>query len=427
VSTKHHVAERPRIAILDANAVRAAALEQSLPGDVRVSPDWASYLTKYSPEETDIVIAFDNANAQLLFTLAGLGERYLLTIGDRDIAQSPLDRSFGWHRTKQQERELNANYNALDGFFEPATRQLVDAIGGDAPSIVDTEIGRSTSFVSTDSGMYVAVYYAASGLVGAGGIGTVDVFSLPGQADPAIWALAMLRWINSKSPSVVPSPPARLVAAHEWYTPDEQQTADRIVGLNGEISRLQAERDGHEQMLRTSLDSPPAGAKRLLTSDGDDLVEATAEVLSELGFVVRDMDAELQDDQPKREDLRVTIPSDDRWVALVEVKGYGKGAKTNDLRQIRNQRDNFISETGEPPDATWWVMNENRQISDPSLRPALGADVDAQSTLVETTVIRTTDLFQLWRQVVSGSVSQDDAILWLTGLKAGAIHESLSP
>lgn len=423
---KHHVAERPRIAILGPDPVVAATLAGVLPGDVRAAATWTDYCRTYAPEETDIAIVFGQTNPDLLVRLASLGGRYLLAIGDDDVSQSALAPVFGWDRRSQQERELTANYEALGRFFESATRQLVDAIGGSAPSFIVTEAGESTPLLWTESGRNIAVHYCASGRVAKAESGSLDVLSVPTQADPAIWATALLRWINTKSPAVVPNPPARLIAADEWYTPDEQQVAKRIIETESEIERLRAERDGLTSELRTSLDSPPDGPKRLLTSDGEDLVAATVEVFNQLGFDVRDMDGETENGQPKREDLRVTIQSNDEWIAIVEVKGYGKGAKVGDLRQIRSHRDNFISETHKPPNATWWVMNENRLITDPSLRPPLGADVDDQCRLVETTAIRTTILFRLWREVVAGNVDAAEARLRLTNLEPGAIQDSLA-
>ena len=45
------------------------------------------------------------------------------------------------------------------------------------------------------------------------------------------------------------------------------------------------------------------------------------------------MDAELKE-EAKREDLRLTLEDRPGWEAIVEVKGYKKGTRTKDARQI---------------------------------------------------------------------------------------------
>ena len=81
------------------------------------------------------------------------------------------------------------------------------------------------------------------------------------------------------------------------------------------------------------------------------------------------MDEKLREGELKREDLRLTHEGLPGWQAIVEVKGYTRGAKTNDARQIREHRDHYIAEVGQPPDLTVWLANPFRTL-DPSSRPA---------------------------------------------------------
>ena len=108
-------------------------------------------------------------------------------------------------------------------------------------------------------------------------------------------------------------------------------------------------------------------------------MEAVKEILEELGFAVRDMDAETEQGQPKREDLRLTIPDRSGWEAIAEVKGYPGGTKTSDARQIREFRDRYISETSRAPDLTLWIANTHRHVADPSSRPAPDGNVGETS------------------------------------------------
>ena len=72
------------------------------------------------------------------------------------------------------------------------------------------------------------------------------------------------------------------------------------------------------------------------------------------------MDAGLRQDEPRREDLRLTLQGVPGWQAIVEVKGYPSGTKTNDARQIRDHRDHYIEEEGRAPDLTVWLSNPYR-------------------------------------------------------------------
>ena len=95
------------------------------------------------------------------------------------------------------------------------------------------------------------------------------------------------------------------------------------------------------------------------------MVSAAKEMLSRLGFTVRDMDAELTQGEPRREDLRLTLNDVSGWQAIVEVKGYPSGTKTNDARQIREHRDRYVIEEGRNPELTVWLSNTYRA-TDPS-------------------------------------------------------------
>ena len=95
---------------------------------------------------------------------------------------------------------------------------------------------------------------------------------------------------------------------------------------------------------------------------GDELVEAVSEILGDLGFCVLNMDAGLEQGAQRREDLRLTLETLPDWEAIVEVKGYGNGTKTNDARQIREIRERYREEKGRFPDLTIWLANPFREV-----------------------------------------------------------------
>ncbi|MCU1555052.1 MAG: hypothetical protein JWM13_2538 [Arthrobacter sp.] len=58
-------------------------------------------------------------------------------------------------------------------------------------------------------------------------------------------------------------------------------------------------------------------------------------VLIEFGFSLQSMDGHHEKvTKTKLEDSRVSDAEEPDWVALVELKGYTKGARTNDVTQI---------------------------------------------------------------------------------------------
>ena len=129
-------------------------------------------------------------------------------------------------------------------------------------------------------------------------------------------------------------------------------------------------------------------------------------MLDELGFTVRDMDAELRQDEPKREDLRLTREGTPGWQAMVEVKGYTSGTKTNDARQIRENRDRYILEEGRFPDLTVWLSNPYRK-REPSSRPVPDQNVKDAAEKIGTVHVLASDLYRQWALVAAGNLDSE--------------------
>ena len=158
--------------------------------------------------------------------------------------------------------------------------------------------------------------------------------------------------------------------------------------------------------------------RRIVWADGDDLVSATSEILTSFGFNVEDVDATRGPNDPKREDLRLTLDDRPGWEAIVEVKGYKKGTKANDNRQIRQHRDTYTNEQGRLPDLTLWIANPYR-LQDPSLRPALDKDVAERSKDIGATYVPVPDLYRLWVLVADGSIKPSQAAHRLVDAEPG--------
>jgi hypothetical protein len=147
-----------------------------------------------------------------------------------------------------------------------------------------------------------------------------------------------------------------------------------------------------------------------LTAQGEDLVAEVTAALSEIGFVVVDMDKERGDKGEKLEDLQV---SDGDWRGIVEVKGYGgrRTARTNDLLQIGRAVVRYVMSIGSPPNAQWYVVNQMAG-SDPSQRPKpLAANPDDVATFAASggLVIDTAELFRIREAVRRGELAALDA------------------
>ena len=155
---------------------------------------------------------------------------------------------------------------------------------------------------------------------------------------------------------------------------DDRQRADCISGRRqkrAEAERVIAENQAAvadaETSLRQIRESVDASERLLLTGIGRPLVAIVHKILESFGFEVIDVDEGLGEDQPKKEDLRV---SESGWLALCEVKGYSKGGKLKDLWDLNRFSALYAVETGQLRAAMWFVVNQFRA-TDPSSRPQL--------------------------------------------------------
>ena len=68
----------------------------------------------------------------------------------------------------------------------------------------------------------------------------------------------------------------------------------------------------------------------MLWAGGEDLEAGVGELLTRCGFKVEYMDAQFESKNARCEDLRLTVDDRPGWEAIVEVKGYVKGAQGGD-------------------------------------------------------------------------------------------------
>lgn len=260
----------------------------------------------------------------------------------------------------------------------------------------------------------------ANGLCLAGILESTDdtsesesVFWLPDIARSCLadWVrVAFAHW-RAQNPDAFPET-AEWHASDAWSAPAELDARAHLRAFDAEETARAAQAADRRRQLVNQLDSVGAAGeswRSLISSTGDELVEAVKVTLEGFGFAVLDADALQEHKGKKREDLRV---SDGDWVALVEVKGYVGAAKSNDLQQLSSAAIAYAAAEGRAPDALWYVVNSFRN-DDPSQRPRAldnrDDDLDGFAEHHGGGLIDTRDLFALRQNVVLSRVSGDDA------------------
>jgi hypothetical protein len=139
------------------------------------------------------------------------------------------------------------------------------------------------------------------------------------------------------------------------------------------------------------------------------LVRAVIRALGEIGFVVVDADA-TADPSEHLEDLRISDPDAPNWIALGEVKGYTKGAKTEGITQFIRFSTRYAKEAGRGPDSMWYIVNQFMK-RDPAERQRVlhGNDGDVSAFADNGgLVLDTVQLFHLLNHVRTGKISAEE-------------------
>ncbi len=416
--------KRPRVAAigLDGHHIESIA---HFCGDLRSASSIQEYLQNYSATETDIVVAstFDgqpvmagvhvftigsNTNLQYWHTNLIIGES-----GSRRIYMTP-----------STERELQVKDTCPEVYrtiADDLSRQLARA-GHPPPTIAASDhLGEDhITLVATSSGRPVALRYGlVHGITASGDMGpTLIGLALPEMAILPAWFRAFLSEIHEIDPDRVPQPSPRLSKPSDWYTPEESKLAQRIVTIGSEIEELEYEREALRIELRAAGETADAEIRPALWADGPDLVTAVDEILRRLGFGTRNIDSDLEAGEPKREDLRLTLDGNPDWEAMVEIKGYNKGTRTNDADRIRQYRERYAIEKGRLPDLTLWIANPHRAM-DPSSRPLPDGNVRETAKIIGALYVSTTDLYLLWALVSHGRMEAEDVVRRLVSADPG--------
>lgn len=401
-------ATRPRIALVGLDDLEADSLAV-LGADSRRAPSWGEYELAYAASETDAAVARQWADAQVPVHLMAIDPTCIGIAGyveHRGGGQSPI---FALQSVRTTERSVSVGskcpviYRDLAGAM---VRRL--SSGGELQPVLeryDRLFRDAQILVETTSGYPVALR-AELNLPADSSYNEhrkVVVLALPDVPDAAAWFRAFLADVHAFDSRRVPQLPPSLAAPQAWHTPAERRIAERISEIDSEIEQLMRERESCESELHAAGVSADANQRRAIWDDGESLQAAVVDILRELGFDVREMDAFTPPGQPKREDLRLKHLDWVDWEAIVEVKGYSNGTKTGDARQLREYRDRYIREEHRPPDLTLWIANPYRG-QEPSSRPEPDANVHTTAETIDAVHVLATDLYRLWVLVVSDQV-----------------------
>ena len=222
-----------------------------------------------------------------------------------------------------------------------------------------------------------------------------------------------------------------------WQTGEETRINQEIAALTLQFEEATKTYETAVTKLREDLSDATLRAndssRVLLTSQGNTLKTAVANTLKGFGFAITDMDEEKDDaaGEPKLEDLRAAdvAPDETEWVALVEVRGYLKGAKVNDLMRLEGRFTKlYMQETdGRPPSALWFVVNHDLRTSPPSRKLAMKDAPGEAKAFGENDglIIDTVELFKLVQAVEMRKCNADEARNMLKTAKGIFIYKPL--
>ena len=427
---------RPRVAAIGLDESQVDAL-RPLCGDLRSADSLTEYLKNHSWAETDVAVSaafsFDRIDAGVhLFTIGPMrfGTEVLMLNG-----APPRYRELAHTHTSNTEREMTVAAECPDAYMTLAAE--LNRVLSSAPTpppvitVPDDLNAHSIGLVETTTRRPVALRLVIPGWMGMATTSQDDVIALLLPTVPNLreWFKAFLTDVHERDPVRVPQAPPRLSAPRDWYTPPERALAGRIIQIQSDVERLVGEREQLKGELAAESERADTGIRRAIWEDGDELVDGVCEILQGLGFVVRNMDAGRDENEAKREDLRLTRAGDPDWEAIVEVKGYTSGIRTNHARQIREHRDHYIKEKGRDPDLTLWIANPFRAM-DPSSRPAPGSGVSDSAEIIGAVCALSTDLYRQWALVRAGDVQVDEVLqdlidatpgLWSPDMQGGTL------
>lgn len=226
--------------------------------------------------------------------------------------------------------------------------------------------------------------------------------------------------------------PTAFPTINNWKNEQDWQSAEEV-SISSKIEQYKLDfakqaKEFNEKLANLESDMQEASSlaekelRTLLTSQGDTLKQVVKTTLEDFELEVTDVDQEKEKDasiSDKLEDLRAYLNRGDKdqWTCLIEVRGYKKGAKVNDLLRLSRFTKRYMQETGGiAPGAVWYIVNHDIPLK-PSIRKT--ALKESPSEVKEFgkdkgLVIDTVELFKLRRAVEDGITTKAQARQLLT-------------
>ena len=182
----------------------------------------------------------------------------------------------------------------------------------------------------------------------------------------------------------------------QWRTNRECEIITRIEQLkceNDTNDKLIAKLESELKELCLDLKSD---WKPLLYATGDELVASIKKCFETFGFTVDCCDTQTGDEKDRKEDLRLQLSSMPEWEGIVEIKGYGRSSgKIEDLTQLKRYREMYYLEKNKYPDAVYYVVNGQIELSiDQRQRPfESNRDIVSYFASDDGCIIATKDLY----------------------------------
>ena len=398
---------RPRVAVIGSwSETDLAALRQMF-ATVWPFAQASALLQRVAPRELDLILAADTLDQSALADVA-----HFITFSRWAWQGLPEPITGETQPTTSEEYTTPSCSGLLDrarqelleirkGVRGSTCLKLSDQIRNQYGALTTTEQSKANvalvsqgALVCTDAGQTILGFQ----IVRASGFGLAW---LPGFENRIPWVRAIYAEWSRSDPERLPGW-SEWQRYARWQTVDERIASDALAALADERAKLLGDLDARERVAHADMDRAhdlaTRGARRLLLAQGDDLVAAAADAFRSLGFRVKEMDADIPQGQPKREDLQLRVDDDPTWIAMVEVKGYARsGAKASDLQVIRRHQRIFERAEGRAPSVIIYVCNGQHELPpDARQRPFASAPDDAAVFAEDDgLVIDTRDLFQL--------------------------------
>lgn len=190
--------------------------------------------------------------------------------------------------------------------------------------------------------------------------------------------------------------------SEQWMTPSQRQIIGQIEEASGQreaaVEEFNSRIDDLEISLAEGTRDANENERRLITAQGQALVDEVVKCFAGMGFGVHDVDAELDPNAPRREDLRLTDPDDPEWIAIVEVRGYSRSSgRSRDLIRMSRFAELFNQETEQFPSKRIYVVNGETELPPDQRAVPLASALEDVEIFAESNglVIWSLDLFRL--------------------------------